>query len=192
MQYIYGFYLYYRHTPTYKEVAHPLFVCHPLSITTFYLPFSFFCWNPNRVVRQIFWLSVTRNFHYGIFFIIVHYPTHSVLTFCLPKKLLFVYLQLPKYPFCLPSYSIIKLLYYLCIVLKVLFVYPIKNTFYLQPRIICVFVSANFKNFLSTILKLLFMYLRGLHVAYFYWRLIHIRLSNILRHLFYNCSLPHS
>jgi hypothetical protein len=87
------------------------------------------------VVRQIFWLSVTRNFHYGIFFIIVHYPTHSVLTFCLPKKLLFVYLQLPKYPFCLP---ILNFLYYLCIVLKVLFVYPIKNTFYLQPRIMCI------------------------------------------------------
>jgi hypothetical protein len=64
--------------------------------------------------------------------------------------------------------ALLNFLYYLCIVLKVLFVYPIKNTFYLQPRIICVFVSANFKNFLSTILKLLFMYLRGLHVAFFY------------------------
>ena len=70
-------------------------------------------------------------------FLIVHYPTHSVLTFCLPRNLLFVYLQHPKYPFCLPSYSIIVLLYYLCIVLKVLFVYLLKTTSYLQPRIIC-------------------------------------------------------
>ena len=36
-----------------------------------------------------------------------------------------------------PSYSIIVLLYYLCIVLKVLFVYLLKTTSYLQPRITC-------------------------------------------------------
>ncbi len=97
------------------------------------------------MVRQICRLSTTRNFQYSIFFLIFHYPTHSVLTFCLPKKLLFVYLQLPKYPFCLPSYSIIVLLYYLCIVLKVLFVYPLKNTFYLQPRITCVLFFCQLK-----------------------------------------------
>jgi len=28
--YLVGFYLYYRHTPTSKEFAQPLFVCHPL------------------------------------------------------------------------------------------------------------------------------------------------------------------
>ena len=70
-------------------------------------------------------------------FLIFHYPTHSVCTFCLPRNLLFVYLQHPKYRFCLSSYSIIILLYYLCIVLKVLFVYLLKNTSYLQPRITC-------------------------------------------------------
>ena len=51
--YFSGFYLYYRHTPTSKEVAQPLFVCHPLKITTFYLPVLFFWWDPIYVVRQI-------------------------------------------------------------------------------------------------------------------------------------------
>ena len=78
------------------------------------------------------------------FFLIFHYPTHSVLTFCLPKKLLFVYLQLPKYPFCLPSYYIVVLLYYRSILAN-----PFRSTF----------------------LKLLFIYLHGLHAAFFYGQL---------------------
>jgi hypothetical protein len=57
-------------------------------------------------------------------------------TFCLPRSLLFVYLQHPKYPFCLPVTALLYW-YYLCIVSKVLFVYLFKNTSYLQPRITC-------------------------------------------------------
>jgi hypothetical protein len=129
--------IYYRHTPTSKEFAQPLFVCHPLYITTFYLPISFFWWNPINVVRQICRLYTNQNFQESIFFLLFHYPTHSLFTFCLPRKLLFVYLPHPKYPFCLPGYNIVVLLHYLCIVWKVLFVYLLKTTSYLQPRITC-------------------------------------------------------
>jgi len=90
------------------------------------------------VVRQIFWLSVTRNFHYGIFFKLFITPLIVYLLFVYPKNyflftsnflnILFVYLVT----------ALLNFLYYLCIVLKVLFVYPIKNTFYLQPRIMCI------------------------------------------------------
>jgi hypothetical protein len=101
--------------------------------------------------------------------------------------LLFVY---PKIYFLFTSnfrnilfvYLVTALLYcyYLCIVLKILFVYLLKNTFYLQPRITCVHFHCQLRELFVYILKLLFMYLSGLHVAFFYGRLRHIRLSNTL------------
>jgi len=70
-----------------------------------------------------------------------HYLTHSVSTFCLPKNLLFEYPYGHEYPFCLLRYKIILVLYYRCIVLKVLLGYLLKTTFYLHPRITsCLFL----------------------------------------------------
>jgi hypothetical protein len=139
--YLSGFYLYYRHTPTYKEVAQPLFVYPLLEILPFILPFSFSLWSLINVVRQIRRLFTNKNFLYSIFFFNFHYLTHSVSTFCLPKNLLFEYPYGHEYPFCLLRYKIILVLYYRCIVLKVLLGYLLKTTFYLHPRITsCLFL----------------------------------------------------
>ena len=40
--YLFGFYLYYRHTPTSKEVAQPLFVCIPFKLLLFIYLSHFF------------------------------------------------------------------------------------------------------------------------------------------------------
>ena len=82
--------------PLIRKLYNHLFVSSPWN-TTFYFPFSFFLWNQKNVSRQICRLSTNQNF---LFFSIFITP-HIVLTFYLPRNLLFVYPLTTEIPFFL-------------------------------------------------------------------------------------------
>jgi hypothetical protein len=94
---------------------------------------------------------------------------HSVVTFCLPRNLLFIYPKTTEISFCLPSYYIIVLFYYRCIVLKILCVYLLKTTFYLPPRITCCHFYGRLRHLFVYILKTTFYLPQQIKCCLFLW-----------------------
>jgi hypothetical protein len=111
LKYPHIFYIEYRHTPTYKEIAQPNFVYPPPLLVLFVCLLAFFEKSFGRICRPHTRLRIFD------FTILIFHPTHYNLTFSLPDTsqiILFVYLASKlfhfhithvrlKTPFVLPS-----------------------------------------------------------------------------------------
>ena len=82
--YFSGFYLYSRHTPTYKEVVQPPFL-YPLLEIYFFFTFLVFFVKSEKCVTQICLLSTNRNFQESISFFQFSLPHIVYLLFVYPE-----------------------------------------------------------------------------------------------------------
>ena len=98
--YFSGFNLYYRHTPTYKKVVPPPFVYPLLEILIFLYLSRFFVKSEKCVPTNLLAIHESKFSVKHLFFSFFITP-HSVLTFCLPRNLLFVYPLTTEIPFLL-------------------------------------------------------------------------------------------